>query len=591
MTNKISRLHNIDAKSYEDSVEDDYVSSEGEGSDSFTTSYEDFNDDSSYDSSENYSDEDESYDGGSEEEEKNLSNQGKKTNTKSDKGGVDSEDSKIAKKGRHSKKLKKPTKYVQPDHEVTKYRMKEDPILQKYKDKLEQQKATLDAMTYDFEKNKKDIYEKTKSSFKKYEVKAIEFSWLFEPTPRVKFLSALTSNSADLEIFSLDIVRNSLFFLWKYYIWVIVGFIYIPFLIYFTSFILYATWIHNEKENNESEKDQYEGANSALIAFIFLGILMNAILELNKLFLNEGLRYFKSFWNLISMSSLILNTFVVIGDLAGLKETHFLPVSAVAVLLMWCKMFYFGRIFISTAWMVRMLYTIFIEIIFFQLVLAILVIGFANTFYIIARIDDTGFAGESFWYAITYSYLNALGAFELDDYQDDWWGVYTHIIWILSVFMIFLVLLNMLIAIISDIFEKVHEKSQNNLLKELTLLMLDTNWIFRLVPFFKNNKYIFVFTKEQGEREQGDESSRIAQMKKYMEKIIMKDEYSQGLDSINEYVDQKMEQRGLTLEANANIRFASLREKLEDHEEKLKIHSEIFKELRLIGSMSDVFQK
>jgi hypothetical protein len=167
-----------------------------------------------------------------------------------------------------------------------------------------------------------------------------------------------------------------------------------------------------------------------------------------------------------------------------------------------------------------MLYQIFVKIVNFLIILGLMVLAFANTFFIIARIEDTGFAGDSIWRAITFSYLNALGAFDLDNFQSDWWGVYTKSIWLVSVFLIFLVLLNMLIAIISDIFEMVHEKSYNNLLKELTGMMLDTNWIFRLLPIFKENKYIIVFVKEQGEREQSDENSRISQMKKHMGKLF-----------------------------------------------------------------------
>ena len=71
-------------------------------------------------------------------------------------------------------------------------------------------------------------------------------------------------------------------------------------------------------------------------------------------------------------------------------------------------------------------------------------------------------------------------------------------------------MLNMLIAIISDIFEKVLEKSKSNLLKEITQLMLDTNWIFRFFQVFKDTKYIITFTREQGEKEDGDEHSRLA---------------------------------------------------------------------------------
>jgi hypothetical protein len=238
----------------------------------------------------------------------------------------------------------------------------------------------------------------------------------------------------------------------------------------------------------------------------------------------------------------------------------------------------------QTAKIIRILHQIFVKIVNFLIILGIMVLAFANTFFIIARIEDTGFAGDSFWRAITYSYLNALGSSNLNNYQSDWWGVYAKFIWLVSIFLIFLILLNMLIAIVSDIFEMVHEKSGNYLLKELTGIMLDTNWIFRLLPIFKENMYIIVFIKEQGKKEPSDANNRISQMKKHMgnllfsfthnifsllqrlklflENVIMKNQFGTALDDLYIFVKEKIEQRVICQEASFNVQFAAIREKL-----------------------------
>lgn len=88
-----------------------------------------------------------------------------------------------------------------------------------------------------------------------------------------------------------------------------------------------------------------------------------------------------------------------------MSERNVVPMLAVGVLLMWLKLIYFGRMFLSTAWMVRMIYSVTSGLGNFILIFAIMVIGFANTFIIVARVSDPIFTGEGgFWDAIKYSY-------------------------------------------------------------------------------------------------------------------------------------------------------------------------------------------
>jgi heme/copper-type cytochrome/quinol oxidase subunit 4 len=110
-------------------------------------------------------------------------------------------------------------------------------------------------------------------------------------------------------------------------------------------------------------------------------------------------------WNIINISSLILNAFVVIADLSGLKERNLVPCLAIATLLMWFRLFYFGRMSSRTAGMVRMIYSVFTKIGNFLIILLIMVLGFANIFFIMSRIENNGFIGDSYWDALTYSYL------------------------------------------------------------------------------------------------------------------------------------------------------------------------------------------
>lgn len=383
---------------------DEYYSSEEYDSNSYEDEESEYSDDESYDSEYDSEFSPVNYDGGSDEEEDKYNNIEtavvrtpaspfeNKGLLDRDKLDIHLDDIKLQEEGKLQQILAKKPPKLKPAEKV-----------EKQKIALKTEKEELDKVVNDFEKKSRDLYERTKQSMKKYEVNAIEFSWLFKPNPRKKFLTSL-AKSKDIEIFSLEIIQMILLFLWKYYKKVISLFVLLPFLLYFVVFILYATWIQQEKEDEEETNGSYHAANLALIIIILINIAINIILELNKM-MYSIIEYFTSFWCLLNMCSLILNSFVVIADLAGLQKRDLIPVLAVAVLLMWCKLFYFGRIFLSTAWMVRMIYSIFVEIVYFLLVLGIMVLGFANTFYIIARINDSGFAGDNFWRSIIFSYL------------------------------------------------------------------------------------------------------------------------------------------------------------------------------------------
>ena len=60
------------------------------------------------------------------------------------------------------------------------------------------------------------------------------------------------------------------------------------------------------------------------------------------------------------------------------------PIAAVAIFIMWMKFFYFLRLFETTAPVVRMIMQIISDMTTFSFVLTIAVLGFANTFYILA---------------------------------------------------------------------------------------------------------------------------------------------------------------------------------------------------------------
>jgi hypothetical protein len=284
-------------------------------------------------------------------------------------------------------------------------------LIEKEKEDNNQYENKLNKFEYDLKEN----YEKHKDSLQKYEVKAIEFSWLFKSEDRKKFLTEL-ARSPDLEIFSVKLVENIVHFMWSYYRIVIFIFVLIPYLIYFVTFIIYGNWIQEQKYKEADNNGKFHQANYSLASIILVMAIASAAQEIKRLVyaiqvaieLNSFQyvsAYFKSFWNIITIISIALNIFIVIADLSDYTERDIIPVLAIATLLMWFKLFYFGRMFKGLAGMVRMIHSVFMRLGSFMIILGVMILGFADIFYIMSRIQKNGFIGDDFWDALTYSYL------------------------------------------------------------------------------------------------------------------------------------------------------------------------------------------
>jgi transient receptor potential cation channel subfamily V protein 6 len=219
---------------------------------------------------------------------------------------------------------------------------------------------------------------------------------------------------------------------------------------------------------------------------------------------------------------------VVISDFAKLDETDHVTVLSIAILFIWLKFIYFGRIF-RTAWLVRMVSQVVIDIIPFMCIFILAVFSFGNSFFILARNGDERFTGDHFWDALIYSYKAGQGDFDTDnfDFRDE---ILAYIIWIFATLLVMLILLNLLIAIISDTFEKVMENIENNLLKEIVQIMVENEYLISRKRLFKNVKYLIVISEEKAESGKMSFKGKLEYLKVFMEKERTKQ--SKALETI-----------------------------------------------------------
>ena len=174
---------------------------------------------------------------------------------------------------------------------------------------------------------------------------------------------------------------------------------------------------------------------------------------------------------------------------ASFEDTN--RVAAISVLVLYFKLFYFLRIFYSTAYLVRMIIEIMWDMKVFVGVLMIATAAFGNAFYILDRnlTEEENIIGKNFIDALIYSYKMGLGDFDTDNFgtrdEEVLW-----IFFILNSIIVLIVLLNLLIAIMGDTFDKVQETQVSSIFKERASMILENEFIFSRIKVFKKAKYI-----------------------------------------------------------------------------------------------------
>ena len=207
-------------------------------------------------------------------------------------------------------------------------------------------------------------------------------------------------------------------------------------------------------------------------------------------------QYFRGFWNLFDLLSLAINFAYIICDIISSNPDANRILASIAVLFMWLKLLYFLRLFAPTAALIRMIVEIIKDISIFLIVFLIGVVGFANALFILSynlSADNFDyFAHGNFILAVIYSYRQGLADFDTSFFQSSPEISYWYLLFILHTVFINIILLNMLIAIMSDSFDKVTEKMEESTLREVCEMMFDYEYVMDRDEVFKYSKYIIV---------------------------------------------------------------------------------------------------
>jgi hypothetical protein len=366
------------------------------------------------------------------------------------------------------------------------------------------------------------------SNINRVQVVAHEFDWIFEGE-NLQNLIIILNDSANPEVLTTMGIKVLIQYMWnEHYQSAITNWIFVPYIIYllFMTFICSSAirqyLVEVEAKNQaifdgkEYQIDQgitLQAQLSTTATFCFF--VMFATLEGSSLVGDGAKAYFSQTWNCIDAISLSLNlTFLTIAAMTQIKEAwiidkaQLLSIGAYATFFMWCKMFYWMRLFESTAYYVTLIVQTISDCMTFMLMILIILLAFGNFFMVInqnmeGREDGNVYVNEYLGIrpldALISAYFMGLGEFAYDGYS---FGPNKFSAWsmfLLATFLTCVVFMNMLIAIMGETFGDVTAKAEQNGLKEQISLINDHIWLLDLKKTFKNQKYLIIVRKTRSE--------------------------------------------------------------------------------------------
>ena len=186
---------------------------------------------------------------------------------------------------------------------------------------------------------------------------------------------------------------------------------------------------------------------------------------------------------------------------------------------------------------------------------------------ILARNYDTKemFTGNNYWRSFLYSYRQALGDFDTDQYSDTD-EYYLYAVWFLNTMVTLIIFLNLLIAIMGDTFDRVQEAADSNMLKELTSIMAENEILFNRSIVFKNAKYIIVVQEEKNNDANETWEGKLQYLKNVMDKNykIQEETLKHLKKNIKHEILKNVEEISVKVEVEAEAQYKNYKSRLLD---------------------------
>ena len=200
--------------------------------------------------------------------------------------------------------------------------------------------------------------------------------------------------------------------------------------------------------------------NLALV-FSYLIFINSAVIALQEMLqiCDNGWDYFTDFYNYLELTPIITTPLTMVLYLKEPELEKDYPwiikaralTQVLSALFLWLNFMKFLRPFKSFGHLLRMIGQVFSDMSFFFVVFIVLVFAFGDAFYSESNGQKEDKYINNFSDALKFSYINAIGDFDTENFH----GSLPWILFFMCTIFNLIVLMNLLIAIISDTYETV----------------------------------------------------------------------------------------------------------------------------------------
>lgn len=238
-----------------------------------------------------------------------------------------------------------------------------------------------------------------------------------------------------------------------------------------------------------------------ILAFYFLG---NEYVQLRNE--TSWVKYFASFWNYIDLSPNILVITAITMSLftdydKGMVTQWERYLNAIASFFIWFKFLYFFRIFRSFGHLISAIIGVLIDLKVFMVILTLSILAFSGTFFILAQNNKTeNMKLDTFPKAVIQMYELMLGSFDTKEYGNSGYAL-TYFMFALASMFLIVIMLNLLIAIISDTFANVQGQAKRKMYQEFAQLICESYHLLtesEKQEFDSRGNYLFCSHIQQG---------------------------------------------------------------------------------------------
>ncbi|CDW79774.1 wd-40 repeat protein [Stylonychia lemnae] len=277
-----------------------------------------------------------------------------------------------------------------------------------------------------------------------------------------KSLMESIASSQRIEIFENLTIQSIIIYKWSNYTQMYFQRKLLIFLIFIAGFVFEAYYsLENIEREDDTVKDNRLIGVIISTKIICSLVLLYFIIDEVKQLIKSGKEYFQEWWNIFDMLLFITYFSEMICEAFTVNSDVIVVMKVTIMFLAFLKVNFFLRIYDGFSFLVTMMSGVFSDLKYFLAFFTIFIFQFGITFMILFHqrpiSEYSGIQGLTYY---LMAFRTSSGDFNVDDYSNQ--GnlvIISWMIWIVAVLVLNIIFMNFIIAVISESYEKVMQKS------------------------------------------------------------------------------------------------------------------------------------